>query len=44
VNGQGPVRFEYVFEFDDGEEVRFEVKLDPRSLALIREEEAHRPA
>ena len=44
MNGDGPVRFEYVFKFDDGEDVRFAVKLDPRSLALIREEEAQPPA
>ena len=44
MNGEGPVRIEYVFRFEDGEEVRFEVELDPRSLALIREEEAPPPA
>jgi len=44
MNAEGPVRFEYAFSFDNGEEVRFEVKLDWQSLALIREEEAQPPA
>jgi len=44
MNGEGPVRFEYVFRFDDGEEIRFEAKLDPQSLALIRGEAAQPPA
>jgi hypothetical protein len=44
-NQQGDIiRYEYRFNFENGPEMNFEVKLDAHSLALIREGDAQNPS
>lgn len=38
-----PIRYRYTFRFADGSEKRFEVNLDPATLALIPPEESAKP-